>query len=42
MSNIGTEQSAAQPLPIHYTEEVGWTYVLITDALSLRKGEGNT
>ncbi len=40
MSNIGTEQSAVQNLLIHYADEAGWTYIPISEALSLRKREG--
>lgn len=40
MSKLGSEQNTVQPPLIRYAEEVGWTYVSPSEALSLRKGEG--
>jgi len=40
MTNIGKELNTVQAPLIRYAEEVGWTYVPTSEALSLRKGEG--
>jgi type I restriction enzyme R subunit len=37
---IGSESGCVQKPFIKYAEEVGWTYLSASDALSLRKGEG--
>jgi type I restriction enzyme R subunit len=40
MGKIGSEAGAVKNPLIRYAEEIGWTYVSPSEALSLRKGEG--
>jgi len=40
MTKLGTESDTVQNPLIRYAEEVGWTYVPTSEALSLRKGVG--
>jgi len=40
MKSFGSEQDTVQAPLLRYAEEVGWTYVPTSEALSLRKGEG--